>query len=90
MYSRLLLDNVARPAEVLSTMCGMLKPEGFKSWMLSTLTPDRAQWIATLGIADEAEVEQVLAEVTMHIENPGTTMGTPRFVQCWGSKPESA
>ena len=158
VYSRLLLDNVAGPAEVLSTMYGMLKPGGklvaectdysgwycypalaafdravelvsqertrtggfpdigarlpvlfldagladvrmrifqhmelagvFKSWMLSTLTPDRAQWITTLGIADAAEVEQVLAEVTRHIENPRTTMGTPRFVQCWGSKPK--
>ena len=158
VYSRLLLDHVAHPAEVLSTMCGMLKPDGklvaecadysgwycypalaafdravellseerrrtggfpdigvrlpvlfldagladvrmrifqhmelagvFKSWMLSALTPDRVQWIATLGIADEAEVEQVLAEVTRHIENPRTTMGTPRFVQCWGSKPK--
>ena len=158
VYSRLLLDNVAHPARALSTMCGMLKPDGkllaectdysgwycypglaafdravelvseerrrtggfpdigarlpvlfldagltdvrmhifqhmelagvFKSWMLSTLTPDRAKWIATLGIADEVEVEQVLAEVTRHIENPGTTMGTPRFVQCWGSKPK--
>ena len=28
VYSRLLLDNVARPAEVLSAMCGMLKPGG--------------------------------------------------------------
>ena len=160
VYSRFLLDNVARAAEVLNTMCGMLKPGGklvaectdysgwycypalaafdravelvseerrrtggfpdigarlpvlfrdagladvrmnifqhmelagvFKSWMLSTLTPDRAQWIVTLGIADEAEVGQVLAEVTRHIENPGTTMGTPRFVQCWGSRPETA
>ena len=160
VYSRFLLDNVARPAEVLSTMCGMLKPGGklvaectdysgwycypalaafdravelvseerrrtggfpdigarlpvlfldagladvririfqhmelagvFKSWMLSTLTPDRARWIAALGIADEAEIERVLAEVTRHIENPGTAMGTPRFVQCWGSKPKTA
>lgn len=158
VYSRFLLDHLAHPAEVLSTMYRMLKPDGklvaecidhsgwycypalaafdravelvseerkrtggfpdigarlpvlfldaglsdvrmsifqhmelagvFKSWMLTSLTPDRAQWIVTLGIADEAEVEQVLAEVTAHIKNPRTVMGTPRFVQCWGSKPK--
>ncbi len=158
VWSRFLLDHVAHPAEVVSTICRMLKPGGtlvaectdytgwycypglaafdravelvsqerqrtggcpdigarlpvlfldaglvevqmnifqhmelagaFKPWMLSALTPDRAQWIAALGIADEAEVEHVLAEVTKHIENPRTTMGTPRFVQCWGSKPD--
>ena len=60
----------------------------FKSWILTALAPDRIRWIVTLGIADEAEVEQVLDEVTRHIENPRTTMGTPRFVQCWGSKPK--
>lgn len=56
--------------------------------MLSTMTPDRAQWIVTLGIPVEAEVKQILAEAASHIENPGTTMGTPRFVQCWGFKPK--
>jgi SAM-dependent methyltransferase len=158
VYSRFLLDHVAHPAKVLSTMYGMLKPDGklvaectdfsgwycfpalpafdravkllseerkrtggfpdigarlpvllldagladvrtrifqhmelagvFKSFMLTVLTPDRAEWIVTLGIADEAEVEQVLAEVTAHIESPRAVMGTPRFVQCWGSKPK--
>ena len=56
--------------------------------MLSTMTPDRAQWIVTLGIPVEDEVEQVLAEAAGHFENPGTTMGTLRFVRCWGSKPK--
>ena len=160
VYSRLLLDNVAHPGDVLNTMCRMLRPGGTlvaestdysgwycypglaafdravglvsqerertggfpdigarlpalfldagvsgvqmhifqhmqlagacKPWILSTLTPDRAQWIVALEIADESEIERVLAEVTRHIENPRTTMGTPRFVQCWGSKPASA
>lgn len=59
----------------------------FKPWVLSSLTPDRTRWMVALGIADEAEVESVLAEVTRHVENPRTTMGTPRVAQCWGSKP---
>ena len=62
----------------------------FKRWMLSTLTPDRAQWMVALDIADEDEIEDVLAEITAHIENPRTTMGAPRFVQCWGFRPDSA
>ncbi len=157
VYSRFLLDHLGHPAEVVNTMCQMLKPGGvlvaectdytgwycyprlaafdravelasqerrraggypdvgarlpvifldaglvevqmnifqhmelagvFKSWVLASLTPDRTQWMVALGIADEAEVESVLAEVTSHVENPRTTMGTPRVVQCWGSKP---
>ena len=62
----------------------------FKRWMLATLTPDRAQWIVALDIADEHEIKDVLAEITAHIQNPRTTMGTPRFVQCWGFRPDSA
>ncbi len=88
VYSRLLLDNVAYPAKVLSTMYRMLKPDGKLVAECTDYSGWCAQWIVTLGIAKETEVEQVLAEVTRHIENPRTTMGTPRFVQCWGSKPK--
>ena len=157
VYSRFLVDHVAQPADVVSTMSRMLKPGGtlvmectdysgwycypglaafdravelsaqerlrtggfpdigarlpvfsldaglvdvqmhifqymefdgaFKRWILAALPPGRVQWIVALGIADEAEVNSVLAEVTTHIENPRTTMGTPRFMQCWASKP---
>ncbi len=60
----------------------------FKPWIISVFPRERVEWIAALGIADEAEVESVLVEVAKHVENPRTSMGTPRFVQCWGTKPD--
>ena len=58
----------------------------FKRWILSTLTGDRAEWMIALDLATKEEIEEILADIVEHIDNPRTTMGTPRFIQSWGHR----
>ncbi len=58
----------------------------FKRWTLMALTGERAEWVIALDLADRAEIDALLAKIVAHMDDPRTTMGTPRFVQCWGRK----
>ena len=58
----------------------------FKQWVLSTLTKERAEWMIALDLTTREEIDQLIAELAAHSENPRTAMGTPRFMQVWGYK----
>ena len=56
----------------------------FKRWTVMAITGERAEWAIALDLTSQEELDMLLAEITANMDNPRTTMGTPRFVQCWG------
>ena len=58
----------------------------FKRWILMALPKERTDWMIALDIASEEEIERLIVEIIEHIDNPRTTMGSPRCMQVWGYK----
>ena len=58
----------------------------FKRWILMALPKERTDWMIALDIAEKEEIERLIAEITEHIDDPRTTMGSPRCMQVWGYK----
>ena len=62
-----------------------------KRWILMALPKDRTDWMVAIDLADKEEIDRLIADLSKHIDDPRTTMGTPRFMQVWGygSDPEA-
>ena len=55
-----------------------------KRWILMALPKDRTDWMIAVDLAEEEEIDKLIADLVRHIDDPHTTMGTPRFMQVWG------
>ena len=61
-----------------------------KRWILMALPKDRTDWMIAIDLADKEEIDRLIAELSNHIDDARTAMGTPRFMQVWGYRPHSA
>jgi len=87
VHARFLLTHLSDPGAAVTRMHGAPRPGGMTGEvkLLAPITMENiAEAVVGEGLASQAEIDRIVAELHEYARDPGTVGCTPRIVEAWG------